>query len=83
LQATALGLIVHQMAGFEVEKARTDFGIPVGYEPVAMIAVGYPGDPAELPDYLRMREVAPRERKPVTEFVSNGMWNGPPDWLTR
>jgi nitroreductase len=33
------------MAGFEIEKARTDLGIPAGYEPVAMIAVGYPGRP--------------------------------------
>jgi nitroreductase len=71
------------MAGFEIEKARTDLGIPAGYEPVAMIAVGYPGDPASLPDYLRERELKPRERKPVTEFVSHGRWNGPPDWLTR
>lgn len=83
VQATALGLVVHQMAGFEIEKARADLGIPAGYEPVAMIAVGYPGDPAALPEYLREREVAPRERKPVIEFVSNGRWNGPPDWLTR
>jgi nitroreductase len=83
LQATTLGMVAHQMAGFEIEKARTDLGIPAGYEPVAMIAVGYPGDPATLPDYLRERELKPRERKPVTEFVSDGTWNGPPDWLTR
>ena len=83
LQATALGMVAHQMAGFEIEKARTDLGIPAGYEPVAMIAVGYPGDPASLPDYLRERELKPRERKAVTEFVSHGRWNGPPEWPTR
>mgnify|MGYP003390259746 FL=1 len=83
LQATALGLVTHQMAGFEIEKARTDLGIPAGYEPVAMIAVGYPGAPASLPDYLRERELKPRERKAVTEFVSHGRWNGPPEWPTR
>lgn len=83
LQATAMGLVSHQMAGFEIEKARTDLGIPAGYEPVAMIAVGYPGDPASLPDYLRERELKPRERKAVTEFVSHGTWNGPTEWLTR
>ena len=42
LQATALRLVTHQMAGFEIEKARTDLGIPAGYEPVAMIAVARP-----------------------------------------
>ena len=83
LQATALGLIVHQMAGFDVEKARADLAIPPGFEPVAMIAVGYSGDPAELPAYLRERELKPRERKSVTEFVSAGMWGVPPAWLTR
>jgi nitroreductase len=81
MQATALGLIVHQMAGFEIDKARTDLGIPSGFEPVAMIAVGYAGDPAELPDYLRERELAPRERKSITEFVSSGKWKAPPDWM--
>ncbi|MBS0169550.1 MAG: nitroreductase family protein [Nitrospira sp.] len=81
LQATAMGLIVHQMAGFDIEKARTDLDIPADHEPVAMIAVGYPGDPAELPDYLRERELKPRERKSVREFVAVGRWNAPPDWL--
>lgn len=83
LQATSMGLIVHQMAGFDIEMARVELKIPAGYEPVAMIAVGYPGDPAALPDYLRERELKPRERKPVTEFVSDGVWDGPPGWLTR
>lgn len=83
LQATALGLIVHQMAGFDVEKARADLAIPPGFEPVAMIAVGYPGNPAELPDYLRERELKPRERKSVREFVSSGMWNVPPAWIIK
>jgi nitroreductase len=81
-QATALGLIVHQMAGFDVEKARADLAIPAGFEPVAMIAVGYAGDPAQLPDYLRERELKPRERKSIREFVSLGKWNVPPAWIT-
>jgi nitroreductase len=77
LQATALGLSAHQMAGFDVEKARTDLQIPSGYEPVAMIAVGYPGDPALLSDRLRARETQPRVRKPVTEFVYSATWEQP------
>jgi nitroreductase len=77
LQATALGLAAHQMAGFDVEKARADLKIPSGYEPVAMIAVGYPGDPAQLSDRLRAREAQPRVRKPLTEFVYSATWEQP------
>jgi nitroreductase len=75
LQAVALGLTAHQMAGFDVEKARASCLIPSGYEPVAMIAVGYPGDPAALPEYLREREMKPRERKPIDEFVFSSQWD--------
>src|SRR5262245_8988043 len=74
LQATALGLAAHPMAGFDVEKARSTCGIPSGFEPVAMIAVGYPGDPSLLPDRPRQREFKPRERKPASEFVFSSQW---------
>lgn len=74
LQATALGLFAHQMAGFNVEKARADCFIPLGFDPVAMIAVGYPGDPAVLPDYLREREGKPRDRQPADDFVFSAQW---------
>ncbi|MDF0642572.1 MAG: nitroreductase family protein [Nitrospira sp.] len=74
LQAVALGLVAHQMAGFDVERARSTCLIPPGYEPVAMIAVGYPGDPAVLPEFLREREMKPRDRKPIGEFVFSSQW---------
>jgi nitroreductase len=74
LQATALGLVAHPMAGFDIEKARADYKIPPGYEPVAMIAVGYPGDPAVLPDRLRERELTPRNRRPISDFVFSEQW---------
>ncbi|MGQ0666094.1 MAG: nitroreductase family protein [Nitrospiraceae bacterium] len=77
LQATALGLMAHQMAGFDVERARADLKIPTGYEPVAMIAVGYPGDPNVLPDRLKQRELASRERNPISTFVFSGEWGRP------
>jgi nitroreductase len=77
LQATALGLSAHQMAGFDVEKARADIKIPSGYEPVAMIAVGYPGDLASLPDRLRERELQPRSRRPISEWTFSGQWGEP------
>ena len=77
VQATALGLVAHQMAGFRIDQARADCQIPEGYEPVAMIAVGYPGDSALLSDRLRSREAQPRVRKPLTEFVYSATWEKP------
>jgi nitroreductase len=74
IQATALGLFVHQMAGYDVEKARMKLKIPDGHDPVAMIAIGYPGDSALLPDYLRERELKSRERQSINEFVFSAAW---------
>ena len=77
LQATSMGLQAHQMAGYDVERARKECQIPSGFEPVAMIAVGYPGDAAVLPDYLRERELKPRERQPIQDFVFSASWGRP------
>jgi len=74
IQATALGLMVHQMAGFDIQKARETFEIPAGYEPVAAVAIGYPGDPAMLPDRERQRELGPHSRKPLQDSVFAGRW---------
>jgi nitroreductase len=75
-QATVLGLAVHQMAGILPDKAREVFGIPEGYDAVAGIAIGYPGEPDLLPEELRKRELAPRTRKPLESFVFSGRWGG-------
>lgn len=77
IQATALGLSVHQMAGFDVAQAREEFSIPDSHEPVAVIAVGYRGDPDSLPDQLRERELAGRRRKALDTFVFSGSWGQP------
>jgi nitroreductase len=74
LQATALGLFVHQMAGFYPDKVRELYGVPEGFEPVGGIVLGYPGDPASLPEDLRQRELAPRTRKALDTFVFQGEW---------
>lgn len=79
-QANVSGLVVHQMAGFNVDKARREFSIPQDYEPVAAAAIGYPGDPEELPEKLRKRAASPRMRKPLTNFVFEGDWGRSPDW---
>ncbi len=82
VQATALGLVVHQMAGFDPVKAREAFQIPDGYEPVAAIALGYQDDPAVLSERLQTKERAPRTRKPLTSFVFGGKWGAPAKGLS-
>ncbi len=72
LQATALGLSAHAMGGFDRGRARELYGIPEDHEPVAVIALGYPGDTESLPGDLRERETAPRARRPLAEFVYAG-----------
>ncbi|MDS4032130.1 MAG: nitroreductase family protein [Candidatus Contendobacter sp.] len=74
LQATALGLVAHQMGGFDAERAKTHFNIPADHVCLAMIAVGHPGPVEALPDALRERELAPRERKLLEHFVFEGGW---------
>lgn len=74
MEATARGLFVHQMAGFDPHKASELFSIPREWEPIAVFAIGFPGDPDSLPDKLRERELAPRSRKPISEFVMSGKW---------
>lgn len=74
VQATALGLCVHQMAGFYPDKVRALYGVPDDFEPVAGIVLGYPGDPAILSEELRQRELAPRVRKPLESFIFQGAW---------
>jgi nitroreductase len=77
LQATALGLVVHQMAGFSVQRARETYSILPDFEPAAVIAIGYPGDPNGLPVDLRERENADRSRRPQAEFVFAKTWGQP------
>jgi len=74
VEATSRGLVVHQMAGFDPEKARQAFAIPIEWEPIAAMAMGYPGDADSLPPKLKDRELAPRTRKPIREFVMTGSW---------
>lgn len=74
IQALTLDLYVHQMGGFSVDKARETFHIPETHEAGAAFAIGYLGDPSLLSDSNRERELAPRTRKPIEEFVFTGDW---------
>ncbi|MGH8653828.1 MAG: nitroreductase family protein, partial [Gammaproteobacteria bacterium] len=74
VEATARGLYVHQMIGIVPEKAREVYEIPEGSEAWTGLAIGYWGDPNALPASLKERDLTPRQRKPLREFVFSGKW---------
>ncbi len=77
LQAAALGLTSHQMAGYDQDAARQVLDIPDSYALGAVIALGYQGEPSALAhEELIALETTPRTRKPLTEFVLSS-WGVP------
>jgi nitroreductase len=74
VEATAREICVHQMIGILPDKARDLFEIPEGYEAWTAMAIGYQGDPMTLPDALKERDLMPRQRKPLEQFVFSGKW---------
>ncbi len=78
LQAHALGLYAHGMAGFDRVRAREELGIPDDYEVGAAVAVGYRDSPDKLTNERhRNSEVAKRTRKPISELAFAGHWDEP------
>ncbi len=79
LEAVELGLAAHSMAGYDADRARSEFGIPEGFTPIAMIAIGYPyrGSLDALDEKARTKELAPRDRKPVGKMAFAGNWGAP------
>ena len=73
-EATALGLQAHGMGGIHLDKIREVYGLPAGVEAVAGVAVGYVASADLLEEPLRSREMAPRTRKSLGEFVFGNTW---------
>lgn len=72
LQATALGLVVHQMAGIDTDKADELFNAPADFHAMTACAIGYEGEPESLEqDWMIEAEKSPRSRRPFKEFVFN------------
>jgi nitroreductase len=69
LEAFNQGLIMHEMGGFDVQKAREVFNVPEDYEVGIMIAIGYQDTYQVLPDRLREKAFTPRVRKPLAEIA--------------
>lgn len=73
-EATARGLSVHQMGGILPDKVRDLYGVPDGVQPLTGIAIGYAADPEALSAAFRERDLKPRERRPLSEFVFGDHW---------
>lgn len=74
LQATALGLIVHQMGGFDAEQARTLFKLPADCTPMSMMAIGYQAEIDVLGDDFKAAELAERTRASLEDRFYFGQW---------
>ncbi|HEX7871948.1 MAG TPA: nitroreductase family protein [Sphingobium sp.] len=74
-QAHLLGYHAHGMVGFDLEKARTELGVPDGFRIEAAVVIGTKGDPAILPEALQAREV-PSDRKPLDDVAYPGNFKG-------
>lgn len=66
--------MVHQMAGVLPDKARQLYQVPDGFEVMTGLAIGYIADPNDLADNLKQRDLKPRQRQPLSEFVFGGKW---------
>jgi nitroreductase len=74
IQATSMGLFVHQMAGILPDAIRELYDVPAEHDPVTAIAIGYAGEAGSLPAELLQAEQAPRDRKQLSEFLFTGKW---------
>ncbi|MDY6996980.1 MAG: nitroreductase family protein [Actinomycetota bacterium] len=71
IEAVSRGLIVHPMAGFDVDGAAREFGLPDALRPLVVIAVGRLGDYTQAAPEIVERDSAPRRRLPLREIVLN------------
>lgn len=73
-EATARGLFVHQMIGILPDKAREIYRIPENVQPLTGLAIGYAAEPETVPEKYKERDLSPRGRKPVSDFLFEGKW---------
>lgn len=77
VQATSMGLWVHQFAGFDHEAVARELGVPDHFQLLTGIAVGVRGDHDEVPEDAAARERRERVRKPLEQFVYGDRWGQP------
>lgn len=74
VEAESRGLRVHQMAGWRRDPLVETLKLPPGVTPVVVIAVGYPGNIADLDPELQAKEQRPRSRKDAAEIWNEDTW---------
>jgi nitroreductase len=77
LQATSMGLMAHQMGGYNKDKARAVFTVPERFDMMSMIAIGYPAPQESLDGDALERELEPRSRAPLGERFFDSTWEVP------
>jgi nitroreductase len=77
LQATSLGLMTHQMGGFDSGKIKLVAKAPDDTSCWAMIAVGHPAALDSLSEEQLERELKARERRPLSEQFFSNQWDSP------
>jgi nitroreductase len=76
LEAARRGLVAHGMQGFDYARAKSELGVPDGFEVQAMIAIGKRGPRERLSERTRAME-QPNDRKPLRETVFRGAFGRP------
>lgn len=71
-QATAMGLVVHQLSGYDEERAKEVLVIPTRYEPMSILAIGYKGKNARLSSDDAAWEKRERNRMEISKFLVQG-----------
>ena len=74
LAAVAEGLVAHPMAGFDEPAARQALAVPDPWRIVAVVAIGFAGDPARLDAATREKDERPRQRLPVERIAFFDRW---------
>ncbi|MFW5659165.1 MAG: nitroreductase family protein [Bacteroidota bacterium] len=77
LQATKMGLYVHQMAGFDWKAVKDKFNLSDDYHPAVMFSIGHRTEPEILDEEYRESEYAERTRLPLSEIVFTGEFGKP------
>jgi nitroreductase len=73
IEAHDRGLVAHQMTGFDKSAATTALAIGAELVPVVVVAVGIQDLPEKLSGPMLDRELAKRERLPLSTIVVKGL----------